>query len=452
MESPLEPNLDQSQASDASNDNRKKIIRRKVSPGSHEYLTHLRNIRFYEGKDLENCFGGDTIQTIKLKRRFIESLSGVKLYPEAILEDIRRRHSVESLTKDIEEEIEKSKKQFLEYLSKPALEFPCIEILVDALTDQEIQGAVEKAAKSISSQTLEELKVSDTLHFFLKVLPVYREALVFSVALKENLINHEIWLKVVERHVEQFIDFKKKFEEEIEPGFRRDFLKSLEELYDAGIVPSIEKAKETISLVRVEVQDAANQLFEEKYGHYSCGLHVVVIGSHGINKKRFKKDIYKTYVHEMFHAISGKTIQEIKDPSIFVNDEDDEDDEMFEYKVDRVGFKILNRFRWLNEAVTELLAQTIVPDTERKSYKYEIELFRLIMEKCGLSSKDFFRAYFENYDPNEVRQSGSAIIEWKRIYGIITDKLGRGFLVSVDNKVKTIGIKETLELLKSGGI
>ena len=62
----------------------------------------------------------------------------------------------------------------------------------------------------------------------------------------------------------------------------------------------------------------------------------------------------KVYVHEMFHALSGRTIigKEIKDS-------DSNEYEGIDFATSRVGLRIGRRFGWLNEAVTESLTQDL---------------------------------------------------------------------------------------------
>lgn len=161
------------------------------------------------------------------------------------------------------------------------------------------------------------------------------------------------------------------------------------------------------------------------------------------------------YTHEMFHALSGRTI--ITKVTNFTDMADElgltkEDIAQEDIRGERVGlfFRGKKRFFWLNEAVTESLKQELLVNNIRLqkhlTYKDEIRLFNLLVGKGQLDRKLFLEAYFENYDTNAP--VGQKIPAWKRLSKAITDAYGSGFLVRLDKLVQRQGVKSAIEIFE----
>lgn len=130
-----------------------------------------------------------------------------------------------------------------------------------------------------------------------------------------------------------------------------------------------------------------------------------------------------TLTHELFHAISGKTLQRsTEDGSI---------------RVQRQGVEITGRedgpirFEWLNEAITEKLTMMLLGKETSVSYPHERE---------GLAELDvpfelFLEAYLEGFQDT----TGEKVPAWKRLNDALDHTYGPGFLTKLDHEIQSKG-------------
>jgi hypothetical protein len=114
-------------------------------------------------------------------------------------------------------------------------------------------------------------------------------------------------------------------------------------------------------------------------------------------------DIWPTYVHEKLHALAGITARqrtETHEP----NEKSFRDDLRL-----RTGVQIpkphhedltrTSRFRWLNEAITERLTESLTSEDDPGVYKTERGILAKLGERVPL--KEFSKAYFEDFTEAE---------------------------------------------------
>jgi hypothetical protein len=160
----------------------------------------------------------------------------------------------------------------------------------------------------------------------------------------------------------------------------------------------------------------------------------------------------KIYTHEMLHALSGRSIvfhpETLTDRQTIINQ--------------RVGFRITpytksgivshrgkNRFRWLDEAVTEDITQEMMANAGYSTYHQERELMRLLQTsgKFTIDSDVIRKAYFENLDA--AMPAGGRLPYWKALQKRLKEAYDEPILVKIDNIVNEQGMHAAISELRS---
>lgn len=127
-----------------------------------------------------------------------------------------------------------------------------------------------------------------------------------------------------------------------------------------------------------------------------------------------------TLTHELFHAISGKTLQQ--------------SGENGSVRVQRQGLEITGReggpvrFKWLNEAITEKLTMMLLGREKSPSYPHEREG----LDELGVSFGLLLEAYLEGFE----NVQGEKVPAWKRLNDELDRKYGPGFLTKLDHEIQ----------------
>lgn len=419
--------------------NQERVTTHKLSPESGEYTTHLEGLKnYYDVPDEEHCFAGRELSTIDFKERLLRAKRGEKTnIPSFML----GKYTEESLIKEKNASIKQTKERFLLRFEHPSASGPAKSIFIEAFENPELNSTLQSILAKVPQKSVPKKKLPRTgpdsiIEGLFRIGEKERNAELLVYALRHQLLDDDIWIRILQNHQIRFEEQSKEFNEKIEPEFRNNFLISLTNQSSSGGIPiSMERVLKTLELVTVKLDDAIEHLFDERWGSYDPRSHVALIGSENL---RYKKILYRTYCHEMFHALSGKTVRAVSDT---------EYDEILD--PDRIGLMIVGKFRWLNEAVTESLTQLVV-DQERNTYLTERKILGFILGESGLTLQDFARAYFEHYEPDERGTETGAIAGWKNISSKISDKLGEGFLQRLDKKIKLDGEKNALDALQKG--
>lgn len=179
-----------------------------------------------------------------------------------------------------------------------------------------------------------------------------------------------------------------------------------------------------------------DEIMAARYGGESYGGYYPESGIH-LNPKLSPEEKVHTLTHEFFHALSGNRVNkttkikefELSDGTI-LRDENVE----FDHQRSGLGFSEddpnrVERFKWLNEAMTERLAVTVAGAEEAEFYKQEIELANVLEKNLGEDAAPLFtNAYFENFKP----EAEDAQEHFRRLIRAIDAKFGPQFLVKLD--------------------
>jgi hypothetical protein len=115
------------------------------------------------------------------------------------------------------------------------------------------------------------------------------------------------------------------------------------------------------------------------------------------------------------------------------------------------------RFRWLNEAITEQINVEMMEDNPNKedfvgldySYPYERILFDAILKGGDkqIAARSFYQAYFESDTgkPEDLKQRQKLYQEISEAYG------SPRFFIELDDMIKSKGLKKSLEIFKLSG-
>ncbi len=164
-------------------------------------------------------------------------------------------------------------------------------------------------------------------------------------------VSDEILESMIVAHVENFKKSLENFESDL-PNWQVSFKARIAEKIRSGEYHlSMETLERRIANTRVVLGDALrDDLTSDKGGMFISDKEDAMISQQEFVDGRGEK----VYVHEMFHALSGRTIigKEIKDS-------DSNEYEGIDFATSRVGLRIGRRFGWLNEAVTESLTQDL---------------------------------------------------------------------------------------------
>lgn len=158
----------------------------------------------------------------------------------------------------------------------------------------------------------------------------------------------------------------------------------------------------------------------------------------------------KIYTHEMLHALSGRSLvfypRRLTNRQTIINQRVGFHITPYR-KTGFMPFKCVDRFRWLNEAVTEDITQEMMPRAGYSTYHQERELLRLLQTsgEFYISSDVIRRAYFENFDTDQP--AGGRIPHWKRLQKQLKAAYGEPILVELDNIVRDQGIDAAISEL-----
>ncbi|MBI3109556.1 hypothetical protein HYZ06_00765 [Candidatus Daviesbacteria bacterium] len=254
-------------------------------------------------------------------------------------------------------------------------------------------------------------------------------------------IPNKILESMIIAHVQRFETQLNTFDTQIQ-AWNQQFKQQITEKIDGGAYPiSPETLERRLRNTKVVLGDALrDDLTSDRGGQFDVEKETAMIAQQELRRRG-----EKVYTHEMFHALSGRTLvakQPEPTPYSFGG---------VEFNAQRIGLRFqadkMGRFRWLNEAVTEHLAQDLLSLSD-SAYAPERELFRLLQQqgKTPIPEDLFIGAYFENYDPD--LPYGERIPAWKKLYGAINDVYSPGFLVRLDNYVKANGVEKAVEVMK----
>lgn len=233
------------------------------------------------------------------------------------------------------------------------------------------------------------------------------------------------------------------------PEFKIEFLEKIELLRQSGDLSlSVEEIKKRLSGIQIFFFDSdslASSLRDDARGVVSqfSSVHLGINTNFSGDEKEMKADLQHTFNHEMLHVVSGKLFLTTPRHLGVFNTE--------KYRTGlffgpRENDGNVERFEWLNEAVTETLALDMDKGKNIKFPSYYSEerlLLSLLMNgpvgKSGfkIDKKKFTNAYFEDYEANDAVEI--RLQYWKELMHAVNDLYYPGFLVKIDKIIKRKG-------------
>lgn len=233
------------------------------------------------------------------------------------------------------------------------------------------------------------------------------------------------------------------------PGFREKFGKRLHSLTEKGHAPAV--------LYERFIDHGASThvglgVFDS-YDDYATAIYKA--GSHTVHFRpwRDEKAIYRSYVHESLHGLSGASSKLYRNQAVVAL---------------RTGLgaaalehlpnnerQLAERHRAINEGVTEYLANItvnglsgLITAKERggldsRRYMEEREIVGIIAKRIGLNT--LLNAYAEDYipgQPDSQKNTRQMVASLRKVYG-------PGFLNKLDRKDREKGVKAALGFVKT---
>lgn len=268
---------------------------------------------------------------------------------------------------------------------------------------------------------------------------------VFSL-IKQNLLKREHLMMLWEVNKREYIEFQRRFREELAPKLQERFLNGVETLRKKGLMPlSNEDIQNVLNRTAVELSSTDGE-DEDVAGTYDQSNFVITIGNEYFEKfSSFElllrsPQIEKIYAHEALHALSAKMVVRSRESE--------------KTSIRRMGFRIeatekeggMPRFEWLNEGMTEYLNEEY-HDAASNVYAYEKMLLKYLMEKGKkpIPKELFANAYFENHEPST--DGNETIPHWRAWRKAINESFGSKFLIELDKAVQKFGIRAVVEKL-----
>ena len=325
--------------------------------------------------------------------------------------------------------------RFIEFLDDDRTLIPALDLLKEGLDDGDLSEELVRC-----SPALPEIPGSpEKQQKYGARLPSVRVAR----AIQSGEIPDELFGRLIQLHVENFRRKNEFFQKNL-PQYLARATQILKEVTASGSIPiSHEKIDSRIKGLNIRLGDALFARLGEYYGTFNIEDDGIVIAQN-IPSRMFEHAL----MHEMLHALSGRTViartvkyEEIALPSN-------------EYQAQRGGLMFytpLERFRWLNEAMTEgLTLKALNKKWEDGTYKRERKLLDMLIARSGgaIAFKDFTDAYFEDYDPD--LPEGPYIPAWESLSAKVNEVYGDSFLLALDKKIQEVGIGEALRKFESG--
>lgn len=238
---------------------------------------------------------------------------------------------------------------------------------------------------------------------------------------------HAAWVAREEKEmVREMQEFQKRFRALAQGAIKTGAVSALRPL----TMPYIDERLQTLQFEAVDGLWAA---LGEKWGDFLAEEHTVRLSADMPREMR-----WGTFVHEVFHALSGQ-----EEWGLF-----DESPEFNRFEFTKIGAKFLNPLSellreepkqsnkrrpvlwWLNEALTETATRDFLKEGRlRDVYPKERALLDLL-RGAGVPDDMLYRAYFENYAVKPAGEHRSPAV--KALFDKTNELFGDGFLVRLD--------------------
>ena len=277
-------------------------------------------------------------------------------------------------------------------------------------------------------------------------------------------LSYDGWITILRRHKKAFE--RVSYVRERVGEMRELLIVQVLDLFERlGVVTNEAEVRVRVETVEILFVDPISETDPETRVTYDVGENTI-----RLHTDQDEKWLHVQFNHEMFHALSGRTIAH----DVLLEDEEIQDDEYDEsqgFHHSRMGMHLMGdvgksqTFVWLNEAITEYLATIIsFGDQDQDScdpatidlhlrhsfseYHDERELLKLLLTR-GKEKIDFatmLRAYFENYNPTDPKET--RMVAWRKMVQQIHRAYAPGFLRDLDLYVAAHGIEEAVKKMK----
>ncbi|OGE86335.1 MAG: hypothetical protein A3J48_02450 [Candidatus Doudnabacteria bacterium RIFCSPHIGHO2_02_FULL_46_11] len=359
----------------------------------------------------------------------------------AIAEQIQAGNPAYSLIRAEREELDKSIESDKIYLSEDIQEMR--DVITDLSKDQTKSVFVKKL--------FEEIFTNSALLLILKNEKIVssddKEQAYGEFIQNFSLISLEALVAIAGNHLDIFNKKSAEFNKVI-ATFVPQLRAYLSQAIEKGVLPLEPEVLPRLDSLSIKMRDPLLSAFEEINGEFRIWANEIVISEYTVG------DLKSNIVHEIFHALSGRTIvgRNLTFEDIRIGEF-----EMLDANHQRIGLRFVPmepnspalaekytpRFRWLNEALTDYLMQRVLGANASMSYNSEIRLFRLLAEKAQIPENLFVEAYFENYKTDVPRDE--RIPKWKELWERLNKAFGSGFMVRLDQLVEESGIEEAIK-------
>lgn len=248
-------------------------------------------------------------------------------------------------------------------------------------------------------------------------------------------------------HVQRFTEKQRRFGAVI-AAQKAGFIERITTAVAVGLIPDrLDLYRRRVENVHVDLLDGLTCSLEGLYGLYEPEINRISIASQAEGGQ-----LKNVFTHEFLHLISGRTIVRIRRVKSSPYDYD-------KYDVDhqKVGLRIMGRWLWANEALTEILTNCLTGYANSSFYTRERELYSLLRggetnefyspfisdRRPELPQSLFINAYFENFDPNSVDQRN--VPAWKELYRAINESYRPGFFTALDSFVRRYGVEKAIQ-------
>lgn len=244
--------------------------------------------------------------------------------------------------------------------------------------------------------------------------------------------------------------------------YRGELFDLFKQAVDKSILPAdFDFARAESLITKLQFRAPTDFLFfsgDNSYQRYDHAIYSVDIEADpdlGMSSDQALELARVVRVHEGVHSLSGRSI--IKNPDADENSEVEK--RFFAYKFglsfvinnseQNIGRVTSYRYGWLNEAVTELIAASILGREGPTARLKEIEVFRLLVKKgkIELPWQLFLDAYFEDSDIS--KEPDQRLPKWNSLQQAVSSAYTPEFLDDLDQLITSSidGLQKAIEFL-----
>lgn len=222
-------------------------------------------------------------------------------------------------------------------------------------------------------------------------------------------IPDEILIAISEAYTDLLEARRSSFREKY-PELVRSTKEHLYAAIESGKLPiTREKVDEVFQKMTAQLGDPIIMQFDNQGGHYQSDTNTVFLRA-----SLSEEQIPKIFMHEVLHALSGQSIRLAEE---------------YTAQYSRIGLRKNNRYRWLNEGMTESLALEVLREPDSHAYPESRKLLKLLI--ADIDRRLFRNAYFEESLPESEIDP-----DWEVLMQVIEEQYGQRFLDRLDDFIK----------------